>query len=137
MDDFEKTLDRVLAGKDREPKNGPVDLKDIKEAEADIIAGRDKDPDIWRQVMQHWGFRWLEPAELDRTIGPEQVKASIEGAHGEPLYWTRPHTVGQWRSNKHRLAFTLKDLTANFQTPETFHRWLQKRVQDALRKRAS
>ncbi|TAL42836.1 MAG: hypothetical protein EPN91_07510 [Salinibacterium sp.] len=122
-DDVERAIERVLSGKDLERRNGPIDPYDKREAERDIVRGRDKDATAWRSVMEYFGFRWFEPHELDRVIGPQAVLAGIEGA--DALYWQRNHTEGQWRSNKRRMAFTLKELAANYVTPEAFASWLE------------
>jgi len=122
--EIDRAIERVRAGKDRST-GGKIDPQDRKEAEADIVAGRDRDPSRWRAVMERFGFTWSEAQQLNATIGPQSAHANLPGA--PELYWHRPHKEGQWRSAKYKMAFTLRDLAANFETPERFATWIEQK----------
>ena len=143
---IEKVLDDVHHGRAEKNAARPADPYEIAQYEADVLQGRDQDKEgYWRQVMEHHGFNWLEPADLEATIGPERfIPSTIVGKNGEQihdrygreiynnrLYWTRSHTVGQWRpdigSRRPHPAltgsFTMKDLVGMYGDPEAFDEW--------------
>lgn len=147
MDEIDAAIavvrDRVRAGKPDPNRTPHVDARDVEETKADLIEGRDtRDPDRWRQVMQAHGYRWLEPSQLNATVGPlKVVPPNLDGltdAYGRPLpnpglYQLRPHTVGQWRrETPWRSAYTLFDLCSLFVDPEVFDRWIKN--EDAKRR---
>lgn len=115
-----------------------VDDYDRREYVADALKGaHEKTPEIWRQVMEAFKFAWLEPSELNQSVGPMKVQpARLEGlvdAEGRPvpggrLYWFREHKVGQWRNERLHMAFTIEDLFGLFRDPETFDRWIREEI---------
>lgn len=151
----------VRSGRAEKPVAGPIDPYDLREHRADQIAGRKASPDSigWRKVMETRGFRWYEPAELTRRIGPERyipadlsaaaeelaaaasdryVDAMLREEKNAYLYATRPHRVGQWRNDLHnrdlphdlRMAFTEADLLGMFGSPEHFDAWIDRRAKE-------
>lgn len=139
---IERVRDDVHHGRPERHAAMPVDDQDLREAQSDILQGKDARADIWRQVMEHYHFVWLEPKQLDELIGPERYIPSrlqeLRDAFGREvvnsnLYWTRPHAEGQWRyvpsANKHphpalrTYAFTIKDLVGMYTNPEAFDDW--------------
>lgn len=135
---IEEVRRRVAEGRPDPHHAGPVDPYDVREATADALQGQvQRNPEAWVQVMEHHGFVWYEPRELDRFVGPRRVIPShLDGvldAYGRPidnssLYVDMPHVDGQWRRDRpHPMpaAFTIADLFALFGTPEEFDTWIR------------
>lgn len=149
---IEQVLDDVHHGRPEKNAARPADPYEIAAYEADVLKGRDQDKDgHWKRVMEHYGFNWLDPEQLERTIGPERfIPSTIVGKHGEQihdrygreiynnrLYWTRPHSVGQWRPDlgmrkPHpalaKCSFTMKDLIGLFGEPAEFDAWAKEMI---------
>lgn len=154
---IERVREDVQAGRPEVGALRPVDPYDLAAYKRDVLKRRDLDVDgYWAQVMTFWGFTWLEPAELDRVVGKQQIIPSrINGLIGEKihdqygreipntnLYWTKSHELGQWRSDQgtrrpprellgidgRAMAFTMEDLVGNFGSPQAFDDWAKDRV---------
>lgn len=123
-------IDKSRAGRVANPV-APIDPKDRREVEADVLRGRDRNPEVWSRAMELRGFVWYTPDRLNREIGL-QALTSADGTS-----WThRMHDEGQWRDAQRKMAFTIKELCGSFQEPENFARWidrwdLQQRAQRA------
>lgn len=159
--EIEKTIADSMSGRPEVGAAAPVDEYSLAQMRADVLKGRDKDPSgHWRQVMEYWGFNWLEPHQLNEVVGPMKViPPSIKGLAGEiihdhlgrdvantNLYWTRPHAEGQWRSDfgnrrppreflrdRRAMAFTMADLIDMFESPQAFDEWARGRVKQTRR----
>lgn len=130
-----KVRDAVREGRQERPMSGPVDQYDVDNRAADILKARD--PEVWRTVMRYHAFVWLEPSQLDKTIGMQKyIPSSLQGVvdqYGRPLansnlYFERPHKFGQWRRDQPHwcpMAFTIEDLFGMFGYPEAFDRWIR------------
>ncbi len=149
---IEKVLDDVHHGRAEKNAARPADPYEVAKYEEDILQGRDQDKEgYWRQVMEHFGFNWLEPGQLDAAVGPERfIPSSIVGLNGEQihdrygreiynnrLYWTRYHTVGQWRGDLgmrkphpalKQCSFTMKDLIGMYGEPGAFDHWAKGQI---------
>jgi hypothetical protein len=153
---IERVVDDVHFGRPEKNAKKAPDPYEINEHERDFLKGRDADPTgYWRQVMEYHGFVWLEPEQLNRMVGRQKyVPSTLDGLHdrfgrdvpNSRLYWTRPHTVGQWRyvpgSGKaphpalRRCAFTMADLVALYRdSPAEFDRWAKETIEKWRRKR--
>lgn len=121
----------VREGRPENLRSGSINPREIQEAHAEMRRGAERRADEWRQVMERHGFRWFEPAELDRTIGPlKYIPPQIEGQPNTELYWTKPHEVGQWRrppSHRDPMAMTVDDLIGLYRTPEVFAEFIERR----------
>lgn len=137
---FDSRIESVRDQHRRKPEHAakPADPYDLREHTRDVLEGaHEKRPEIWRQVMERHGFRWYEPAELTRRIGPQTIIPSQQVSLVDPLAraeYVRPHRDGQWRNDLHarvpeglRTAFTVVDLFGLFGTPERFDEWFQDR----------
>ena len=82
---IERVLDDVHHGRADNHAARPADPYEIKKYEEDIVQGRDRDKEgHWRKVMEHYGFNWLEPAQLNATVGPQRfIPSTIVGLNGE------------------------------------------------------
>lgn len=155
---IERVLEDVTHGRPEGGASAPVDRKDIEAYQLDVLEGAHEDRSgYWQQVMEHFGFTWFEPAQLDRLLGPKVVIPSVLAPlageklwdrYGRPipnarLYWTENHTEGQWRSDAgarldrcpaalRGLGFTMKDLASSFESPQKFDAW----ARDVVRKKA-
>lgn len=151
---IERVVDDVYHGRPEGGAQAPIDPRDVSAHELDTLKGRHEDKDgHWRQVMEHYGFSWFEPKQLDELIGPRKIIPSqlsplagekLWDKYGRPipnarLYWTQNHTEGQWRSDAGKrldrcptalrgLAFTMKDLAGSFESPEKFDQWAKQVV---------
>jgi hypothetical protein len=117
--------------------NAPVDPYDVRQVREEHLRGRDRDHyDRWKQVMEHHGFVFLLPAELDQhpLVGPQKVVAGIGAVerHSDlqmeagTIYRLRGHQEPQWRRfGRYAETFTPADLITLFgDSPEVFHAWL-------------
>lgn len=113
-----------------------VDAYDLRESKKDQLKGRaQREPDLFRAVMESHGFVWFEPQQLNYFIGPQKmIPRTFEGlvdAYGRPIendevYAYKPHTAGQWRRQRPMpMAFTIEDLFSMYETPEDFDRWIR------------
>lgn len=139
---IERVMDNVQSGRPEGHTAAPADPYDVAGHREEVLQGRDKDKDgYWKQVMEHHGWNWIEPEQLDRVVGPQRVIPSklndVTDRYGREiynnrLYWTRSHAEGQWRPDigKRRphpalrqYSFTMADLVANYGTPQAFAEW--------------
>lgn len=140
---IEQVLDDVHRGRPEKNAKAPVDEYELRQHQEAALAGRDKDKNgHWRQVMEFFGFSWVEPKQLDERVGPQRyIPSNLDGVHDRygraipntRLYWTRDHAVGQWRdvpdarNRPHPalrgMAFTMADLIGNYGKPEEFDKW--------------
>jgi hypothetical protein len=123
---MDAAIARSRNGQMRSP-SAPIDPYDRRQAEADIVRGRDRDPDVWRQIMERTGFAWFDPHRMNREVGP--MIGLDDGV-------ARLHTEGQWRCGARRMAFTIKELCANFGSPERFAMWLEQQDMEQQARRA-
>lgn len=149
---IERVMDDVHHGRAERSATAPADPYEIAQHEADVLKGRHHDESgYWRQVMEFFGFTWLEPAELDEKVGKQRYIPPSLTAHdrnvfdrygrdvqNSNLYWVRPHSEGQWRDvvgarrRPHPalrgMAFTMKDLVDMYAEPKAFDEWARGRI---------
>lgn len=113
---FQEAIARVRSGQDLgegdpRPALDPKLQRDVAEA---YVQGRKIED--YRQVLEYYGFAWYPIEKLP------------------PLPDGQPHREGQWRSNRHRMAFTSDEICAHFPLgPGEFDRWMKRQI---LAKRA-
>lgn len=152
---IERVMDDVQRGRAEGHTAAPADPYDVAGHREEVLRGRDEDRDgFWKQVMEHHGFNWIEPAQLDAVVGPQRfIPSKITDVHdrygreiyNNRLYWTRNHTEGQWRPDigKRRphpalaqCSFTMADLVSMFGEPKHFDAWAKLMVWKHERARA-
>ena len=109
--EFLGTMERMAGGLDygEIPVQRPVDPKLHREVVASFVQGRHIE--VYKQVLEYYGFTYF-PADKCPTMSNGQ----------------KP-TEAQWRSLKHRLAFTEQEVMAHFpKGPEEFDTWMREQI---------
>jgi len=131
-----KTWRAVQDGIPEQRHTPRIDPYDVAQIEQDQMQEAAKKPEVWKKIMEYYGFTWYSASDLDAhpMVGPARYRTR------DQRIFLKPQPCGQWRNDleiqegfsnppeRLKMAFTLKDLILGFRTPEQFDKWMKKQI---------